>query len=56
MTLTLVATVLLTAAFNRRELGDIVADRYAFYVVPLVGIAFAAGLQRAASLAAPPRS
>jgi hypothetical protein len=51
MTLTLIATVLLTAAFNRSQLGEIVADRYAFYVVPLIGVAFVAGLQRAALLA-----
>jgi hypothetical protein len=30
------AVLLVTSAFNRRQLGDLVQDRYAFYVVPLV--------------------
>jgi hypothetical protein len=30
------AVVLVTAAFNRRQLGDLVQDRYEFYVVPLL--------------------
>ena len=36
MLLAVPAVVLVTAAFNRRQLGDLVQDRYEFYVVPLL--------------------
>jgi hypothetical protein len=38
------AVLLVTAAFNRRQLGALVQDRYAFYVVPLLFVATGAYL------------
>jgi len=48
--LTVLAILLITTAFNRQQLGDLVHERYAFYVVPLVGVAFVAGLQQVGRL------
>lgn len=44
MLLAVPAVVLVTAAFNRRQLGDLVQDRYEFYVVPLLFVATGAYL------------